>query len=124
MKTEFKILIVLCLSLLTISFSTKDYLKKININSECMESWSCANCKKNLYQTFNSNKPRPSMEGCSKSYYGHNWAYQGCFGRLVFKCRRCNIKLKLESEPANIKSDNCKLNADDNGRRHEFYEIK
>lgn len=124
MKTKFKILILLCLSMLITSFITKNYSKKINNNIECMESWSCANCKKILYQTFNYNNPRPSMEGCSKSYYGHNWAYQGCFGRRIFKCRRCNIKLKLESEPANISSDNCKLNDDDYGRRHNFYEIK
>lgn len=124
MKNKFKILIALSLSMLTISFGTIDCSEKISNNSDCIQSWSCANCKKILYQTFNNNKPRPSMEGCSESYYGHNWAYQGCLGRRIFKCKRCNIKLKLESEPANIKSDNCSLSVDDNVRRHDFYEIK
>ncbi len=88
----------------------------------CTQCWTCSNCKKVMYKTV---EVRPSMKGCSKSWWGHNWAYQGCLGDNVYKCRRCGIKISVdEVGPINIKSDNCTTSADDDGQRHQFVKIK
>lgn len=97
------------------------YAKKNNFqNSSCTQCWTCANCKKILYKNV---EIRPSRDGCPDSWFGHNWAYQGCIGNNLYKCKRCGIKIMLEFKPANIKSDNCTISSDDNGRRHEFIKI-
>jgi hypothetical protein len=118
MKTK-KIVFTLFLSFLGILIFPARSSKLTNY--DCIQCWTCANCKKVLYKTV---EVRPSMKGCSQSLWGHNWAYQGCLGQNIYQCRRCRIKINVDDYgPVNIKSDNCVLSSDDDGQRHQFLKI-
>ncbi len=93
---------------------------KIFKPNTCVQCWTCANCRYVLYKSV---EIRPSRDGCSKSWFGHNWAYQGCKGDKKYKCKRCKIQISVDYTPVNIKSDNCTINDDDNGKNHQFVEI-
>ena len=106
------------------SFKVKSHNIFFDSNIQCIQVFSCANCRVVKYQTANSSRIYPSSFGCNKSGWGHNWAFQGCLGDRVFICRRCKLKLSLEFTSANISSDNCTIGSDDSGRRHDFFEIR
>jgi len=94
-----------------------------NLNRGRIQCFTCGNCRNVIYHEPNDEDPYPPKAGCPKSWWSHSWSYQGILGSRLFYCKKCKIKITLESWPANITS-NCRIRDEDELGKHDFIELR
>ena len=124
MKIKLYQLLSFLICITSLSFIVTDDRNYITKSSSIrIQCFTCGNCRNVIYREPNDEDPYPPKAGCPKSWWSHSWSYQGILGNRLFYCKKCKIKITLESSPANITS-NCRIHDEDELGKHDFIEIR